>query len=190
MIAWQNANGGGKPMTSAEQALTVIVKRIIDDRSNFTHLHPVCIANEALLAIDPNRTLTSQAYIDCHLILRKLASQILREQRRKRGNKLQSRYRGASSGASILLDSMTHSDTTHNIDRLYSEAQAKLLHADSLRLQLQEPVYRKREDLIKEDHEYIKRLTSEIASEQKHLDAFIEWHEQRCVEEQSIQNSA
>jgi hypothetical protein len=48
----------------------------------------------------------------------------------------------------------------------------------------EEPVYRQREKLTRPDRVYnINRLSSEIGSKQKHLDAFRVWHNQRCEDE-------
>jgi hypothetical protein len=51
-----------------------------------------------------------------------------------------------------------------------------------------EPVYLKREELTRLDRlKTINRLQKEIASEQKHLDAFRAWHEQCCRTERDAQ---
>ena len=48
----------------------------------------------------------------------------------------------------------------------------------------QEPVYRKRENLTREDRDYnINRLQRQIASKQRHLDAFEAYHRRKCITE-------
>lgn len=138
-------------MTKEESQLADIVTRIIDIRRAQVRINPSWIATEALNEIDPANLSLSLVRIGCHLQLR----QIARAQCRKlfgdeageerdpdepefaEFKELQWRYPAAHSKGQqepeyVLLDHMSNSDVTYNVQRLRREGMAKLKHADAL----------------------------------------------------------
>ena len=66
-------------MTSETQALTAIVAKIIESRRDEVRINPSWIATEALLEIDPEKVSLPLVYLGCHLELRQIARNLLRQ---------------------------------------------------------------------------------------------------------------
>lgn len=132
---------------TVESSLMEIAARIIDLRRGQITISPAWVATEAMYVIDPERLGPDLEYFGCHLQLRQIARQLLRQrfepddQRLSAQHELwpdlQPRYPKANSAKTeepeyVLLEHMTSEDIDYNVARLRNEANAKLRHADAL----------------------------------------------------------
>jgi hypothetical protein len=133
---------------SEKQSLADLVGRIIETHRDAPRISPASIATEAMEELDPagmvkrGATLLWQA---CNLYLRQIARQLLAhrfmpddedETAELFVEGLQWRYPLAHSSKEdpvyVLLDLLSPEDVAYNVERLRSEADAKMKHADRL----------------------------------------------------------
>jgi hypothetical protein len=133
-------------MTHEESQLTRIVAHIIDLRRGQPRINPMLIATAAMREIDPLNRSPDLARLGCHLQLRQIARGLCRKlfepdrpavREPELFDGLQWRYptmrsKGDTEPEYILRDLMSDDDIAYNVERLRSEAQAKLHHADAL----------------------------------------------------------
>jgi len=129
-----------------ERKLAEIIARLIDARDGQIKISPAWIATEAMKELDPERVSPMLVYAGCHLELRQMARQHLRQKYHPDTDDkepelfdglLQPRYPTARSARAdepeyILLDHLSDQDISYNVARLRAEARAKLKHADAL----------------------------------------------------------
>jgi hypothetical protein len=132
-----------------EQKLQNLLQEIYESRKRDSRVSAAWLATEAMQELDPDRITQPLIYLAAHLELRQLARQILRkrfepdeEEERTRDAQhelfphLQRRYPAFhESGIDpeyVLLEDLTEKDVKFNINRLRSEALAKLNHARAL----------------------------------------------------------
>lgn len=129
-----------------ERKLAEIIARIIDARDGQIRISPNWVATEAIQELDPERVSPILVYSGCHLELRQMARQQLRQKYHPDSSDkepelfdgmLQPRYPTVRSVRDdepeyILLGHLTEQDISYNVARLRAEARAKLKHADAL----------------------------------------------------------
>lgn len=130
-----------------ERKLAEIIARIIDARDGAIKISPNWIATEAMQELDPDRASPMLVHAGCHLQLRQIARQQLRQKYQPDDSagaepelfagQLQSRYPSSRTARAedpeyILLEHLTEHDISYNVARLRAEARAKLKHADAL----------------------------------------------------------
>lgn len=119
------------------------IAAVINRDSLQPRINPAWVANEALMSLDPTRISPTAVYNGCLLQARQVARGMLRGKFETEETSqhslfpdLQPRYpvkhEGSSEPEYILLEQMSDGDIEYNVERLRSEAEAKLKHADAL----------------------------------------------------------
>src|SRR5215471_7720551 len=129
-----------------EKVLRNLLLEIFERRKDAIRISPAWLATEAMQEIDPGRTADEREYFGCELALRQIARGICRKffepddeyqsAQHSLWPDLQTRYPAAHEQdveyEYVKLEHLSERDVRFNVNRLRSEARAKLSHADAL----------------------------------------------------------